>query len=178
MDISSGSALIGVAVGALIAGAFTLRAKRNDYVNDYFKIVLSKRVEAYEHLEALIRMYKSTVVDKDNKAYHIAFASDELSSTAFYKMTEATNNGLWLTHETSDVLRDLNYILFGEPDKKDERIAFGKQHYEEVATLREKLEKCLASDMLELHKIAKFLKARKRRISGFNMVKLEHHTKD
>ena len=36
--ILSSSLFAGI-LGALIAGAFNLRSKRNDYVNDYFKLV-------------------------------------------------------------------------------------------------------------------------------------------
>jgi hypothetical protein len=149
MDISAGSALFGVAIGALVTGFFTLRAKRDEYVNDYFKVVLNKRVEAYEHLEALILAYKSAFVDVDNKAYHAPFGSTGLSENAFSLMGAATDSGLWLADETFEVLQKLNYIIFGEPNKVDARIAFGKQHYKEIANLREKLETRLASDMLD-----------------------------
>lgn len=169
--------MIGALIGACVAGFFTLRAKRNEYVNDYFKIVLQKRVEAYEHLEALIQAYKTTFVDVDNEAYHAPFGSKGLSENAFALMGPAIESGLWLKDETFEVLQKLNYIMFGEPDKDDDRIAFGKKHYREIATLREKLETRLASDMLELHKIARFLKAKKKRALGFHAVRLEHRTK-
>lgn len=178
MDISAGSALIGAVIGALVTGFFTLRAKRVEFVNDYFKIVINKRVEAYEHLEALIQAYKSSFVDFDNSAYHAPFGSTKLSENAFGLMGAATDNGLWLTDETFEVLQKLNYIMFGEPNKEDDRIAFGKRHYQEIANLREKLETRLASDMLELHKVGKFLRAKKRRSLGFHAVKLEHNIKE
>jgi hypothetical protein len=178
MDISAGSALFGAAIGAVVTGFFTLRAKRNEYVHDYFKIVLNKRVEAYEHLEALIQAYKSTFVDVDDKAYHAPFGSKGLSENAFGLMGAATDSGLWLTDETFEVLLKLNYIMFGEPKKENERIAFGKRHYEEIANLREKLETHLASDMLELHKVVTFLKAKKKRSLGFHAVRLEHNREE
>ena len=46
--------LIGIVIGATIAGAYNLRAKRNEYVNEYYKLVVRRRVEAYEKLENLI----------------------------------------------------------------------------------------------------------------------------
>jgi hypothetical protein len=176
--MSAASALIGALIGALVAGFFTLRAKRDEYINDYFKIVLNKRVEAYEHLEVLIQAYKTTFVDVDNTAYHAPFASKSLSENAFGLMSPATDSGLWLTDETFEVLQNLNYIMFGEPNDDNARIAFGKKHYQEIANLREKLETRLASDMLELHKIAKFLKTKKKRSLGFHAVRLEHKTKE
>jgi hypothetical protein len=38
-------------VGALVAGIYNLRAKQKEYVNDYYKMVIQKRIAAYEQLE-------------------------------------------------------------------------------------------------------------------------------
>ena len=74
--ISGGCALLGALVGTFVSGFFTLRAKQNEYLNDFFKIVIGKRVEAYENLESLIQSYKSTVVEVDNQPYHRPFSSE------------------------------------------------------------------------------------------------------
>jgi hypothetical protein len=46
--ISGGFALGWAVLGALIAGVHNLRAKRNKYVNDYYKAVIQRRIVAYE----------------------------------------------------------------------------------------------------------------------------------
>jgi hypothetical protein len=68
--ISGGFALGGIVFGALVAGLYGLRAKRNEYVNDYYKTVVHRRITAYEHLEALIMDYRMSIVDEDKKPYH------------------------------------------------------------------------------------------------------------
>ena len=55
------SSLIAGILGALIGGWFTLRGKRNDYANEYYKVVLARRVQAYEEVERLINMVKTAV---------------------------------------------------------------------------------------------------------------------
>ncbi len=52
--ISGGFALAGVLLGAVIAGLYNLRAKRAEYVNEYYKTVIGRRIAAYEQLEELI----------------------------------------------------------------------------------------------------------------------------
>jgi len=49
----------------------------------------------------------------------------------------------------------LNYLLFSMPETN--AIEFGKQHYQAIAQIRESLEKILAADMMELHKVGRFL---------------------
>lgn len=61
-------------LSAVVAGLYSLRAKRNDYVNDYYKIVIQRRIAAYEALERLIFPLKTAVVDEeDNRSYHFLF---------------------------------------------------------------------------------------------------------
>jgi len=53
LALLSTSAISAIA-GAVIAGAYALRAKKNEYVNDYYKTVITRGIAAYEQLESLI----------------------------------------------------------------------------------------------------------------------------
>ena len=170
--VTGGCALLGALVGATIAGYFTLRAKRNEFVNDYYRTVIQRRIEAYEDLEKLIVTYKSSVVEKDCKPYHLPFASKRQNDDAFMQLGLAMSQGLWLSEEAFDLVQKLNYIQFQMPDSKDELIAFGKEHYEKIAELRETLERILAADMLDLHRVKQFLSQKKSVRRGFHPVQL------
>lgn len=68
------SSVIAAILGGVIAGFVTLRVARSQYVNDYYKTLVQRRVAAYVQLEYLITMLKTSVADdSDNKAYHLAF---------------------------------------------------------------------------------------------------------
>jgi hypothetical protein len=172
--ISGSCALFGVLVGAFISGLFTLRAKRNEYVNDFYKIVIDKRVEAYEHLELLIQSFKTCVVDSkvDNLPYHCPFATESQNFEALVRMGNTMNRGLWLSDRAFNSVRELNLLQFSTPSDEIERIRFGKERYQKIAMIRERLEKDLAADMLQLHKVKKFLRS-KRRNQGFGFVDLQ-----
>src|ERR1700676_2503466 len=111
--ITSGSALFGALLGALLTGWFLLRTKNKEYVNAFFRIVIDKRVDAYEHLEHLIQAYKTCICDSDNKPYHIPFSSEEQHLDAVMRMGSTLDRGLWLSDEAFDTARELNILSFG-----------------------------------------------------------------
>jgi hypothetical protein len=82
------------------------------------------------------------------------------------------DQGLWLSDEVFDKLRDLNYLLF-RFNKPASVIEFGKQNYQTVATWRADLERLLAKDMLRLHDVKRFLKHKNKSDPGFHPVQLK-----
>jgi hypothetical protein len=170
--ISGGFALGGLVLGALIAGVYNLRAKRNEYVNEYYKIVIQRRIAAYEQLENLIIAFKASVVDRDNKPYHVPFSGENDKVAALIQLGSAMSQGLWLSDEAFKKTTELNYILFRLPTVERDVINFGKEHYQAIAELREALERILAADMLDMHKVGRFLRRKKTRKLGFHAVQL------
>jgi hypothetical protein len=171
--ISSGCTLAGVLLAALMGGLYTLRVKRNEYINDYYKTVIQRRITAYEQLENLVVEFKVAVVDKDNKPYHFAFSRENPKASTLTRFYFLTSQALWLSDDALVQTRELNYLLFRMPDTEAEAIDFGKQHYQDIARRREALENILAADMLELHKVSRFLAGKKKkRKSEFQAVEL------
>jgi hypothetical protein len=170
--ISSGCTLAGVLLTALIAGVYTLRAKHNEYINDYYKTVIQRRIAAYEQLENLIVEFKVAVVDKDNRPYHFPFSRENPKVSVLARLYSLMDQALWLSDEALVQTRELNYLLFRMPDAEAEAIDFGKQHYQDIAGRRETLENILATDILDLHKVSRFLMAKKKSKSGFKAVQL------
>jgi hypothetical protein len=150
-------AAVSLIVGAIVTGLYALRAKRNEYVNEYFKTVLARRVAAYEQLEKLVLGLRTCVVEEeDNRPYHYVFASDDGWESAFDLLGKAMSQGLWLSDEVWTRLRDLNILLF-RMTKPANLKEFGRTIYQEIALLRSDLEGRLANDMLHLHDVERFL---------------------
>jgi hypothetical protein len=169
--ILSSSLLSGIC-GAFIAGLYNLRAKRNDYVNDYYKTVIKRRIAAYEKLENLIVPIKTSVLDKDNRPYHLLFSREEDCDNAFKLLLSVTEQALWLNDETFAKIIELNYVIFGIKTEQAGVIEFGKKNYQVIANIRSELEKLLAEDMLSLHDVKRFLKCKKKNETGFHSVQL------
>jgi hypothetical protein len=165
--IPGGFALLGALLGTLISGVFGLRAKRNEYVNDYYKKVLDRRIAAYEQLESLIVSLRTTCLGEDNKPYHLLFSQAEGNGLlpAYRMLHGIASQALWLSHEAFDKGRELNTLLWGfKGSGGSNLIEFGQKNYEAIATLRENLERIVAADMLGLHDVRRFLRKKKTRL--------------
>lgn len=165
------SSLISGILGAFIAGLYNLRAKKLDYVNEYYKTVISKRIAAYEELEKLIVSLKTAILGKDNRPYHSLFFGDDPWPNAYRLIFEAMSQALWLSDDVFQKIRDLNYLLFPGDRHEGGAEEFGKQNYQVIATLREEIERIHRIDMLSLHDVNGFLK-RKKGKTGFHEVKI------
>jgi hypothetical protein len=161
--LSSTFTFVGVLLAALVAGLYNLRAKRNEYVNDYYKEVIQRRIAAYEELEKLVVPFKMAVLDKDNKPYHLPFAGEGAKNNIFGRFLSAMSHGLWISDEAFASASKLNHLLFSMPETESDAIGFGKQHYKTITEIRHALERIMAADMLELHKVEQFLKRKKSR---------------
>jgi len=164
--VSGGFALLGALLGTVITGFFSLRAKRTEYVNDYYKKVIDRRMAAYEELERLIVPLKTAVYGEDKKPYHFLSSQDEASGVtpALLIIHGITSQALWLSEEAFQKTREFDRMLCSfDGDTRAALIEFGKQNYQALAKLREHLERILAADMLGLHDVGRFLREKKTR---------------
>jgi hypothetical protein len=157
---------------AVVAGIYNLRAKQKEYVNDYYKEVIKRRIAAYEQLEQLIMWLKSTVVDDDNRPYHVLFSSNTEEDWRRVFQVVFQTNGLWLSEEAFSKAGEFAVLIYSLDDPAN-IIEFGKAHYQTIATIRADLERILARDMLNLHDVASFLKSKNKPDPGFRVVKLK-----
>jgi hypothetical protein len=164
------STILAAAIGALAAGIFALQQKNKEYVNDYFKIVLNRRLNAYDKVENLISHLKAAVLDVDGMPYHILFSKPDDWEYVHQLLFEVLGNGLWLSPKIYAKTRELNILIFKDGDIKEDLRNFGKRNYEDIANLREDLERLHAVDMLEMHKIPAFLRVKKKCRHGFELI--------
>ena len=158
--VLSGSLVSGI-VGALIAGWFALSSKRSEYANEYFKLVLRRRIDAYEDVERLIVSLKSSVLGNDQRPYHLLFSKDDDHEAVYKLMLSILSTSLWLSDDLFELTRDLNILIFQEAGSDAGLIEFGKTNYRNIAELRTKLETFHARDMQRLHDVGRFLKSKR-----------------
>ncbi len=156
------STVVSATVSAVIAGWFNRRSKHDEYTNAYYKLVLERRLAAYEVVEDLILSIKTAVMDSDRRPYHMLF-SDDAGEANVYKKIYATNMvSLWLTDELFDLGRELNLLVHSKR-KSQGLIEFGKENYRAIGELRTKMERTHAADLIKLHDVPRFLRSRKPR---------------
>ena len=153
------SSLLTSIFGGFIGGWFNLRAKQNDYQNEYFKSILARRIAAYEEIEHLIAELKTAVLDNDNRPYHFIFTNND-ESHVYKILLSVTSKPLWISDQIFDDIRKLNLMIV-QRSKTISLIEFGKVNYKTIAELRTNMEKILLADMLKLHDVPSFLKNKK-----------------
>jgi hypothetical protein len=164
------SGVLAAVVAGLITALSNQRLKQREFINDYYKTVLSRRIAAYENLEALIVTSKTVALDTDGKPYHLLFAREGDWDTAYNLIISIASQALWLSEAAFQKSRELNYLIFNL--RHDDVIQFGKNNHAKISQLREDLEQIIATDMLEMHDIKTFLQQKRGVKRGFTEVKL------
>jgi hypothetical protein len=159
-------AIFSVAVGAFIAGRYQLRARENDYRNEFFKLVIQRRLAAYEALEELVSALKMSVIDNESDPthpYHLLFAdeSEEGMARPHVLLGTVMSKGLWLSEPVFEKLTQLNRMIFFMSSKPD-GLVFAKENYREIGRIRVDLESLIAHDMLTMHDVRSFLKRKRK----------------
>jgi hypothetical protein len=149
-------------IATILSSIISIKLKNLEFRNEYYKIVINKRLQAYEHLESIIARLKTSVLDEDDgKAYHLIFSYTAEKYFEFIHELMITNSfDLWVNSDTKDkfgTLRNvLNQISFDfETSDEKELVKAGKDNYKRIFELRNELETLVLSDVLSLHKIDK-----------------------
>lgn len=147
--------------GGLVAGVFTLRVAHDKYVNDYYRTVIQRRLSAYEQLENLITMLKTSVADdKDNRVYHLLFSGGD-NVEAHKALFLILSQSMWLSNDVIKETIALSRLLFSSRNEIEDPYRFAKDHYREIAETRTRLEGLYARDFMTLHDVQAFLKSKK-----------------
>lgn len=145
-------------IATILSQIVSFFLKRVDFKNEYYKLLIPKRMRAYEMIETQIALLRASVLDeKDQKSYHQVFA---FGDEKFYEYTQSTTlanaYSIWLDQPTYEILHELMQVYNKIPfefdiNKEDELIKAGKKYYWEIGRLRDELEKQIRKDLLRLY---------------------------
>ena len=157
-------------LAAIVSALVSTYLKKKDYEHEYFKEVIQRRLETYRFIETQIAVLKSSVYD-DGEMYHLIFAYGYDKFNEFQQsMFVAVSSGIWVSEDTKDALIELNRLFVNmehEFDMEVDSVAAGKKYHKKIATLRDTIEASYRADMLELHKVRKFLKQKAKSVNMF-----------
>lgn len=166
-------------IATLLSSLINLYIKKQDFKNEYYKLLIKKRMDAYEWIENQLALLKTSVIDEhDGKPYHQVFSFGE---SYFLKYTESTiytnSNNLWLNQKTNNKLDELIHILnrisFEFDTAKDsDLIKAGKQYYWDIAKVRDELENLTRRDLLKLYNF-KHIKKKNSKKKGVQLIEIK-----
>ena len=167
LTLIGSSSIIATFLSAIINQYF----KKIEFRNDYYKIIIQKRIEAYENIEAQIQILKVSILDEsDGKSYHRIFYSDEYFNELTSPLLKANSNSLWINKKTNEKLIQLlhifNKVRF---ENKDDLTEAGKKYYWEIAYLRDDLENLVRNDLLKLYDF-KDIKQKNNKVEGYQFI--------
>jgi hypothetical protein len=153
------SSLIATILSSAISAYISYYIKKVEFRNEYYKIVIQKRIEAYELLESQIARLKQSTLDTDSKAYHTVFAYDsKYFLESITPAIKATSYSIWINPDTLDTFYKLKDVLIEisfniQPEMPSGLILEGKRNYKKIALIRDELEFKVRRDILTLYKL-------------------------
>lgn len=164
--------LTSATISAIVGGLMNWWFQEKSYRNDYYKTIISKRLEAYESVAHIVAQLRISVTDEnDKKPFHIGlYESPNQLFTTLMSMCLAAMSNLWLSEKMIEKLTTLNRITYNfSVDKtSDNGVSKAKEYYEEIGQIRTDIENCMKQDLIDLYDVKKFLKKEvKRKILSF-----------
>ncbi len=155
------SSVIAAILSAFVSALVSIKLKQMDYKNEYYKIIINKRLESYQFLENQIALLKGVALGNDKKPYHMIFSYGIDDFGKFQQnLMMAMSYSIWIEDSTIKVMEELNDVFFSIGEKienftQDQIIEIGKDYYDVIAELRATLDNCVRKDLFNLHKIKK-----------------------
>lgn len=166
VQILLASSVIAGVVSVVVSYFTSIRLKKVDFKNDYYKEILKKRLRAYEFIEHQIAVLKSVVLDDDGKPYHLIFGQGSIKFLEFQEnLILAISFGLWIDEDSSKTLDEMNNLFFNLNDhirqkSNSEMEEIGKKYYNRISALRVQLENDVKKGLYDLHDIKKAFKTK------------------
>ena len=157
-------AFITAIIAALISSYFNIKTKSKEYENSYAKMILEKRLFAYEQINLTINILKKSTLDSDGKAYHLIFSSKENFDNSYQMIFNIFSLEFCLSEKTKKSYKDIfdEIIRCSSLLENGENIdIIGKEEYQFISKLRDELENNVLVDLKDLYKIDKFFNQKK-----------------
>jgi len=158
-NISSGTVLASGVVSAIISSIFGVWQKKIDYRNSYYKIVLDKRMAAYEKIQNILsHFFTIKYYDYDGNYYYCEIDTKEKLHVIRDKIKNCISDGLFISLKMFSAIRELDGLLQNcDNNNQDILICNIKKSNEDIKKILENASNTLNSDLLELYDVPKFL---------------------
>ena len=159
------SAGIASIISAIVGYFFNVLMQKRRYKDDYYKMVIAKRMDAYSKTEQVCKLLKTHTYDNETEGtYCIAFGSMDALLTLCKMMHNALSDNIWLSDSIHAEMQKLNKVIVEVEDgcrtKGFDVKRIGIELYADIDTKRINIEKQYAKDMLTLHDVEGFLKSK------------------
>lgn len=159
------SAGIASLISAVALHITNIRVHKQKYKDDYYKMVIGKRMEAYAKVEEVYKLLITYASEDFGQSGHcIIFNDKEMLRLCFKKLYKALNDNIWLSKELNDDLQYLNDMMMCfEHELKQSNVdikELGKLKNHIFVEIRTLIDKHYTKDMLALYDVKGFLESK------------------
>jgi len=153
------SILASTVVAGLISSFVSYRLKFLDFRNEYYKIIIRKRLDCYVQVEKVVLLLQPFIVAENAKTkFHRIFETWSGIDDFKTELRAAIYNGLWITKPTLQILRNMETMFIKmdnnyDIEHHDDSVMAGETYYLELEKLKNDLEDACRYDILHLHRI-------------------------
>lgn len=153
-------------LSAILTGLITWLIKRYDFRQEYYKELIKRRIECYEHVENFLGGFTIVGYVRENGSrYYNCMVDEKTYMDVFIKdLGVAIKFSMWINNETCKLLGkfnsfafDYNQLIIGRDisskDDEERMIIQASCHYVEIQKLKDELRMCVIKDLKRLHKL-------------------------
>lgn len=158
------SSVIATVLSTIINYFISIRLKRLDYKNEYYKTIIKKRLEVYRYIETQLAVLNGVVLNDDKRNFHMIFSEGADKVISYQRnLFMAMSDSLWIDEATGEALQQLNFLFYNinvkiENKNKNEVIEIGKDYYSRLAEKRKTLRLATKNGYSKLHLVDTFFK--------------------
>jgi hypothetical protein len=170
----SGIILSSSLVTALLTKLADLWIHKDKYKKEYYKLVLQRRLKAYELIDEYISNFGTMTMVENKLCPTFMFLPDSFD-ILFVRMAEIKKQSLWYSSDLDKKLSTLNELLYNISTRKEngehlEKI--GLEILEELRDIRDGVSDSIRKDLLDLYDVKGFLnKKSDKQMNQLNLIK-------
>lgn len=149
--------ILGALAGSGLTLITTLIINNISYKKDYYKIIIEKRIQAYQSIEHLVNNIKD--IGKNAMAKRLWEKDDKILLPLKEEINMAKKDAIWQSNEMRNVLYclDNSLSIFTLQNKESLDVKKAQAFYLSICDYAEKIERITKNDMLSMHKVRRFL---------------------
>ena len=152
--------VLSIVGGALLTLITTLIVNRVSYKQEYYKMIIEKRIKAYNTIEHFVNSIK----DLETKALTDLNGTnkDDFFNLLHKEIEKAKSVSVWLSNKMKESLNEFGVLLthYELVINSDEVESRNIDIYSSISENKKKIEQVLKMDLTSLHKVRQFLRSK------------------
>ena len=148
-------------ISAFVSGITSFILEKRKFSQEYWKIAIAKRLEAYEHIEQVLVFFQTSNLI-DGKPCHLAFLNLASFNDVQTKLAMLSWKINWISTDIFAKIIELNRLFYTCNSLRNnvEVNSFGVKYYQDIAEIRDVILKFTSKDYLQMPNVKGFLKTK------------------